>query len=279
MLVTNFPTSHPMPEKKIRKTNSCPSSDTSKSLRNNTPRTAALKAREQIASTVCHIKKKSTFKHGWIDSDQDFEPPLIYSYHQDITQDEDSLVSSNNPTQPPSDAGSSSLSTSEEDENIEWDTSPEQYQLQAASLDAWSPTPFVPSVAPALIPPAFPRDHTPGRSQQHLVRRNAFRIRTRDPSTAAYVTPRTSRIPIPVSAHDVNLSAVSDVSRVLPFATDQPPPAPRRPARNRSRPDFYGISSQQPAVQEREGREKEEKKEPRNHGPLSVRWTPAHNSE
>ena len=220
------------------------------------------------------VKPKHTkFKHGWLECEQVFEPEYTFLHitHDGESQSDmstNSTITEQTPSPATLNESPAQSSTSDEDGDYIWDTSPEQYNLSFTQdpPDAWSPTPFIPSTQPPTIPPAFPRNRHNAFSQPPLTRSNAFR---KPPSNQAFaLTPpqaglyqRPSRIPLPTSPSAVDLSLVSDVSLLLPLVPDtdsqqNPNPNLRRSTRLSIRPNYLGIGHQ-----ERGGREREVKEE------------------
>ena len=216
-------------------------------------RKAAAIAKNNLKKMVHTVlTKKTLFRHGWEQDDQDFSidvaPSIVFSHN--IHQEEptsDSTSPTITPTPSPKQSVDSSTHITSEEEEMTWDTSPEQYCLTTKnSVDAWTPPPFVPQQISATIPQAFPRERLDAFSHQPLTRRNAFR---RPPSALPFHSPQpssrpvsSSRIPVPISPSQVDPTMVSDLSHVLPNL-GMPPNAPRRSSCIRTQPNYLGTSN------------------------------------
>ena len=235
-----------------------------------TERKAAIKAKNNLKNMIYAVKpKRSPFRHGWEEIDQDFSLDIVpFSSHgQDIQLEESTSNSTSPSTTPPSSPAvsvNSSTNLTSEDEEMAWDTSPEQYQLTIQkSLNAWSSPPFVPQPSSAVIPPAFPRKRINAVSYQPLTRRNAFRA---PPADAPNNHPdpssphgRPTRIPVPVSPSQVDFTLVSDLSNVLP-TLGMPQHAPRRSSRIRTPPVYLSAATNDDRKMEGKGNKEKPRK-------------------
>ena len=248
-----------------------------------TRRTAAVEADKKISATTFQVTaKKRTFKHGWLEEEQDYEPPFPYSPIP-IPQPLDDITSSQNP----SSQSDTPYATSESDsqEELAWDNSADQLTLMENSPkdppNAWTSTPFVRSYQSA-IPPAFPRERIGAISHMPLTRSNAFR---NPPQTqnAAFLDSqqntkspeprmlRPSRIPKPSNPAEVNLQEVADIA-LLPNPLS---PKPRRSSRRSYRPDYLGTVQQSRSSSRTKKRDKEKKEVATQAQPCVRSRTPA----
>ena len=207
--------------------------------------------------------KKSIFKHGWKESDQDFEDVYHYTLVNNAMEPEDvlsinSTSSSSSTIVPPDSPATIDTNSSSSENEMMWDSTPDQYALTRyppKPPDAWSSTPF--TTSSVIIPPAFPRERNNAFSQPALTRSHAFRL---PKNNQAFSTTPASRIPLPISPSSVNLSQVNDMSNILPLSTS---PLRRRSTRQSRRPDYLGIGSVYPSSQHARdhGDNREDKKE------------------
>ena len=229
---------------------------------NRKSRQAAIKALHRIRNQVSQVKYKKKFAHGWNEEDQ-FDDDFIYCDYS-IQQCEHSIdseydVSSSNSPSPTvrndlsATSSQSDSVTSSNEEELAWDSTPDQYSLSDRRTDAhtWSSTPF--TKFPASLPPAFQRERSVAFTHPPLAYRNAFRLPNNNQAfttspPALATAPHRSRIPLPTSPAAVNLSSVADFSRVLPIPV-------RRSSRLRSRPNFLGVDADN--VNEEEGEQEE----------------------
>ena len=187
--------------------------------------------------------KKSIFKHGWKESDQDFEDIYHHTLVENAMESEDilsinSTSSSGSTIVPPDSPATIDTNSSSSENEMMWDSTPDQYALTRyppKPPDAWSSTPF--TTSSVIIPPAFPRERNNAFSQPALTRSHAFRL---PKNNQAFSTTPASRIPLPISSSSVNLSQVNDMSKILPLSTS---PLRRRSTRQSKRPDYLGIRS------------------------------------
>ena len=189
------------------------------------------------------IPKKKPWKHGWLESEQHFEENFTLPFH---SHDSDVL-----PTQQETSEDHISSSTNSSEEELQWDMTPEQYELsETRTPDAWTSTPFV--SAPSKIPPAFPRSRVDAFNQPPLQRRCAFRLPTND--RAFIATPsKPSRLPIPKSPTGVDCNAVNELSHILPMGSETglrrsprltgKPPEPQRDDRRREKKREIGHAN------------------------------------
>ena len=200
--------------------------------------------------------KQFNIKHGWVEEDQDFDdyptqPNPANPWIQLENSSPSSSIRSTSPEMPhesPPESPSSHESSTSEDEERIWDTSPEQYALAPPpprSLDAWTSTPFTTS---SHIPPAFPRDRSDAVVLPPLTRRNAFRLPINN-HTFVCTPPTSSRIPLPISPNNVVLDRVNDMSQVLPLNDRS---VPRRSTRVSRAPQFLGVPQSQTQWREEE---------------------------
>ena len=221
---------------------------------------AAINARKNIAATASTISQqlKPKHKHGWLMEDQDFDEEPYYfpvcDTDPDVTSSENSTTTPGTSTiSPSSHSGLNELSSSdEENADLAWDNSPEQYQIE-------DPIPFTP-----ILTDKTTRHRLYASSESRLVRSNAFRRPTLPPPA-----PRKSRIPLPLSPSQVDNNSVNDISHALSRINTQVFTNSNRPRRSIPRIDYRRLH--------REGREEgaeggqresqEEQERPRNHRP------------
>ena len=168
--------------------------------------------------------------------DQDFdEEPYyfpVYDTDPDLTSSENSTTTPGTSTMSPSShSGLNELSSSdEENADLAWDSSPEQYQIE-------DPIPFTP-----ILTDETTRHRLYASSESRLVRSNAFRRPTLPPPA-----PRKSRIPLPLSPSQVDNNSVNDISHALSRINTQVFTNSNRPRRSTPRVDYRRLH--------REGRE------------------------
>ena len=199
-------------------------------------RQAAKRAHGIHALRTLPPKKDRTPTHGWIEEDQILEPEIFFHFNEDDSSDD-----------PDSSLNSTLVNTSFDDapshfdEELTWDSSPEQFQLSFSDTHDDS-TPTI-SSQPGLLQkatsiPTPHRLHVPPRrfaiSEQDLYRSNAFR----HPPDADRIPPpfprnqpandtpnrtRPSRIPKPTSPSQMDMSAVNDISAMdIPSFVHEP---------------------------------------------------------
>ena len=217
-------------------------------------RSAAIKAEQRMKNMVTLVKERNTKKkHGWEYADQIEEELLFFrsTNADDYIIPEDVSLSTNPTTDTEDTLEDSSAVSDNDDNNMVWDTSPEQYTLQASRTyvnSSYAPNPrsSTPRETPSRRPRAFATSHKP------VQRSHAFK--THSPNQAFIATPTTevlnnpshalrpnhmtsgtSRIPKPTSPGQVNLQAVNDISLAAP----QVPFSPRRSTRNTRQPTNY----------------------------------------
>ena len=216
-------------------------------------RKAAIRANEAIRNSVLTVTgNKPKWRHGWNQSDQ----------HEEDTFP---IWTTSPPSSDPNDIGSSCDSTSDDDA-LEWDISPQQYNLVGhvvnnSSMDD-SPQVSTPMHQLHSGPhPAIPFSRTRrfATSGDIVQRSHAFKSTLHDngflksPTNTQSLTPnvtttpkdppvmtRPSRIPKPTSPSAVNLTSVVDVSLVAPKIALLPQPnSVRRSSRSTPRPSNY----------------------------------------
>ena len=227
-------------------------------------RKAATLARQKISAAITsidHVKPK--FKHGWIVEDQDYddcEPHIMIPFPEDSSIDSTSnpTTMSNTPerhssTQSPDSSPSPSPQTHGMDE-LTWDWSPEQYQLQALPPDN-TPKPLLPK------PP--PRNRKQATTDPSLTRSHAFW----KPSTLPPLAPKKPRVPTPSSPASVQTNMVNDISVAVSHINTQVFTNSSRPRRSIPRPDYRRLHSMgfgSTAGNKEEGEETKEERS-RNH--------------
>ena len=208
-------------------------------------RKAATEAKKKInASVKAVIKTKKKFKYGWSEYDNSTDWDTIErSNIPDSVQDTTESFSSTTPSQPPT-PSQEEISSDNSDEDLAWDTSPEQYMLMPESPPP-DPTTFAstPKMDPTVQNPRIQqRNRVYAMSTPSLSRSPAFRIPKQHDqaflatpftkSRPVYTPAKPSRIPKPFSPTQVDTQQVTDLSN-LPNPLTQ---NPRRSARISSLP-------------------------------------------
>ena len=229
-------------------------------------RHAAQEARKKIAATVntvYQVKKKS--KHGWLTEDQNSEDDAPYPQidYPELPSTPNSNTSSSTLSPTPNTSHSEpqdSLPCSSDEDEYNWDSSPEQYRLQEEP-----PIEQQHQKNPPL--PINTRPRLPGTSETLVTRSNAFR-RPNLPPPAPRKS-RKSRIPQPTSPTQVVTTSVNDVSIAVSKINTMIFSSNSRPRRSTPQPQNYrlfhsrGRSEEEDTGQERE--EEETQKGPRKH--------------
>ena len=209
---------------------------------------------------MTRIVKAATpkFKHGWLSEDQDSDEEIIYIHS---IPDDCSISTTSTPTissttsddtvQPLLQQSPRTTPMDSSSSDLDWDSSPEQYQLLDPSNSKKKP--------PLDLAPARTRHNATSDSQ--VRRSNAFR-HPRLPPPA----PRKSRIPKPVTPGQVQMDMVNDVSAVLPEVHSRVFTNSNRPRRNSSRPDYrqLHLTGDRAMLQDQEEETRREER-PRNH--------------
>ena len=187
------------------------------------------KAAEQAHKVARIDQKRSIFKHGWREEDQDFDSDWIYisntSNHASISPhvpaDRQQMDSSDIDT--------------DSSQELSWDESPVQFQLSKSISD---PPPSTNHSQPDSYQAPPRRLAT---SEQMLTRSDAFRCPPGSRKVQQSDTPQytrvfhRSRIPCPISPTNLDLNQVADISNLPnPFQTPhRPPPLENRQLQRR----------------------------------------------
>ena len=121
--------------------------------------------------------------------------------------------------------------SSDEDHELHWDSSPEQYELSPTYQNDHE----LVSKPPIIDSTSTSRRHA--ISEHQLSRSNAFRRNPLLPPPA----PRKPRIPVPTSPSDVPTNMVSDVSNALATINTRIYTNSNRPRRSTPRPDYLQL--------------------------------------
>ena len=164
----------------------------------------------EVATLRTKAKNNHLLKPGWIPEDQDFEDVLMFSLpHMSTTSQ---IASTTSET-------SSDTSSHGSDQDLSWDSSPEQYSL--------TPSPTTGETVRSVPHSPSLRSHLSRRhavSDNVLSRSNAFKHPPDTPPPAPVIRTQTfvrSRIPRPSSIADVDLHQVNDIS-LLPDPSTTP---------------------------------------------------------
>ena len=199
---------------------------------------AAKKALKLAIVSETNPKKKDTFKPGWLPEDQVFD-------------DDFQLVTLSTTCQTPSVSStytetSSSNHSDTSDQELSWDSSPEQYTLTPTNSTTNAALSAPNSPPP---PPRKPLSRRNAVSDNTLARSHAFRHPPDvQPPTIRSRTFVRSRIPQPLSTSAVNLHQVNDIS-LLPLPPGHPyqlrTTAQRTSRQDRSRWNLEGKEGKQ----------------------------------
>ena len=194
--------------------------------------------RNYVSSCITNPRDSAKYKHGWNPEDQytdsDFSTYIYdlshspYEDPEDPTSDNTSTTSYSSPT--PNVTPTSNLDLIDSDSELQWDQSPEQYELVSDTLDVESldtefnddPEVFQ-DVQPSL---PFPKERSRrnATSLLPLSRSDAFRVPRRNQQNVQMNVndshSRQSRIPLPTSPSHVELQNVADISIVAPVALE-----------------------------------------------------------
>ena len=215
----DYNVSQDIPPTDIDRTPRLDPTDRNMPTRRKSTRKAALQASERISAAIRPLKRsKASFKHGWITDDQvdedEFIVPLASTHDISISESSDETSDPNSGTDQQNSSNYCSSTSSMED--LQWDTSPEQYRLMQEDT---APTPFL-----------EPKTRRHAVSDPTLSRSDAFRL----PPPA----PRKSRIPTPKDPSQVNTRAVNDISVAVSQIPTQIFTNSQRPRRSNTRLDY-----------------------------------------
>ena len=212
-------------------------------------REEAIKITPSLEVSRLNSKAKPLIKFGWIEEDQNYdcEETLvftpIYPHSPDLQSASNSEESINTSSETLASSDNTDVSSSSSDDDLIWDTSPEQYALSDLSDQVGYDDPSSFQQNAAIPPSTLSRRYA--TSEHSLVRSDAFKSPPdtsiplpRRPDANSHDVPipiRSSRIPTPVSPSQVNLHEVNDLS-ALPSLTFVPSksPTPAFPTGRRS---------------------------------------------
>ena len=251
------------------------------------PRQAAVRANEKIRQSIRTIQlPRSKSKHGWNYEDQPQEEDIYITYLE--TTYEETEVSST--TSSTSNGESSpevpeNVVSSDEDPQLLWDTSPDQYTLTFTNSAYGFPLSSTPYTHPMHVPPFIPaRRRAYATSGPSIKRSQAFKTSQQDHAfisasnnLTGQVIPQEdepdnnintvrshlSRIPKPISPTQVQLDKVNDVSALqypvpdsAAHSTSRTPL--RRSSRITARPSSYRLTDVRDSTRRGETRKRKE---------------------